>query len=305
MPLDFPAVGAPEVRGKLAGKLFKPVKTLLRASPEYAQLLLYSKRTAPDACSPQFAPDEDDLYIDVQFPGRLAVAGARVAPAEPNVHATYKQPKIDPVDRRVALAIDAIDDKHATGRLLLVGADDTDARGSFDAVVCASPQRELDAPPPIHGLPWGGEPVEPKTLPQKPLTATILGKTKAPAVVEVVDWQTESIGQHEIHIFVDPPAHPCAPDQLDAGIKIGLPGPVVAGAKASLTVNVMSHAPFAEVLWRNPGNVIANNVDGALSVIVDSSNAKQVRGRVYAWFRDPSKALVVGAFVATRCKVDL
>jgi hypothetical protein len=42
---------------------------------------------------------------------------------------------------------------------------------------------------------------------------------------------------------------------------------------------------------------------GWVAARIDSMTDDQVRGHVVAWFNDPSKSMIAGAFTAKRCKI--
>src|SRR5262249_12118057 len=160
--------------------------------------------------------------------------------------------------------------------------DDTRVSGTFEAALCKSTQQDRPPPAPIHGLAWEGAPIDPKKLPAKPLTASFLGKTITPAAVEIIDWKGDYAQQHELHIYIDTPTHPCAPSLIEPGFVVSFGGPIVGGAKASARSTMTTHVgdPFGVVVWKNGGNVIGMEGDGAVTAIMDSPT----RGRVYAWF---------------------
>ena len=61
--------------------------------------------------------------------------------------------------------------------------------------------------------------------------------------------------------------------------------------------------PFAAVVWQEPGNVIGMEQRGWLSVRIDKATKDVVEGRVFAWFEDASKSMIVGAFTAKQCNL--
>jgi len=303
-PTGFPAKGAPPVAGKLVDKPFKVAKAMVRESAGVDELVLYSWKSGGD-CEPQFAPDPDQLYISIQFPRGAATAGSRIRGGDPSTSATYKH-EID-IEHHVhddfALELDEVTPKHVTARLWFTAEDGSIATGSIDATMCASVQHDVAEPEPILGMKWGDTAASVATLPSKPITATYLGKRASPVVVEVVDWQDGTFGQHELHIFMTPPKVPCAMDALGTGFKVGFPNAIVVGQGFSTAVTTVTQTgnPWADVEWQDTGNVVGMEGRGRATVTIDTVRGDEVRGRVFAWFEDPAKSMVAGAFVAKRC----
>jgi hypothetical protein len=304
LPDGFPARGAATVSGTLAGKHFDAKKAVLRISGG-ANLALYNWSEG-QACEPQFAPNADQLYIQVMAPEAQLVAGVPLVSRQHDVHAIYKRPTLDPVQGDVTtVVIDELTATHATGRLLLTGPDETKAAGSFDAVVCSTPQRAAGHATEANGMHWGDVDVDPATLPAKPVTAVLLGKPGTPVAIEVVDWDGGDYSQHEVHFFLTKPAKPCQFDQMSPGFKIGFHGAIAAGNTIKTRTTLVTHTgdPFGVALWDEPGNVVGNEGGGWISARIDAVSPTEVRGRVFAWFDDASKSMIAGAFTAKNCNI--
>jgi hypothetical protein len=305
LPDGFPAVGAPALTGTLADRPFVAKKAALRVLVGGARLEINSWTTGVP-CEPQLAPHPDQLYIEVMFGEARAVAGAIIRPDDPGVVAIYQTPTHTPVKGSAATVVfDKIGADHATGRVLLIAPDGTHVAGSFDAVVCASPQRAADATSPreLHGLRWGAR-VEPTAIPAEPVAAILIGRPAAPVAIEAIDWQAGDYAQHEFHFFMTRPAEPCALDQLSPGFNIGLHG-LAAGDTANMRLSTVTRigGPHGVVIWDEPGNVVGLEGSGYLSARIDAVTPNEIRGRLFAWFNDPSKSMIAGAFTATNCHV--
>lgn len=293
---DFPVIGTP-LEGKLAGKRFAVKKAMVRTNPNGATLELYAWSEG-GPCEPQFAPEPDQLYVSVSFAADQLVAGTPVE----RPMAIYKKANLGPVDEDATLVFDSISTDQVTGRLLLTAPDGTRVAGDFVAALCASAQKPMAEPAPIHGLKWGTRDVDPKTLPKQPISGVLLGKVGAPVAVEIVDWK-DMFEQHEVHFYFTPPKQPCQFDQLSPGFKVGFG----ATLKQGLAVNAESHLvihglqPWAAATWEEPGNVIGMEGNGWVSAIIDKHTHDTVEGRVFAWFGDPSKSMIAGAFTAKNC----
>ncbi len=304
LPADFPARGAPALKGVVSGQPFTLAKAMLRKGQGGAALELYAWSDG-GPCEPQFAPEPDQLYISAHFPEGRAAAGEVIQSSDRNTFVTFKKPDYKPIDETAVIVLDEIAGDRVTGRMTLAAPNDTNVSGTFTATMCASPQQPLDPPAPIHGLAYRSRP-EPAKLPKQPVTGVLLGKPGAPVAIEVVDWQSEYAAQHEVHFYFTPPKKECMPDQLSPGFKIGFGKTIAAGVSASRDITTVTRTgePWAAVLWEEPGSVVGMEGGGFLSAIIDSANATEVRGRVFAWFSDPSKSMLAGSFTAKRCKID-
>lgn len=304
LPADFPARGAPPLKGTVSGQAFTLAKGMLRKGQGGAALELYAW-TDGGPCEPQFAPEPNQLYISAHFPEGRAAAGEVIRSSDRNAFVTFKKPDYKPIDETAVIALDEITGDRVSGRMTLTAPNGTDVSGTFTATLCASPQQELDPPSPIHGLAYRSRP-EPRKLPKQPVTGVLLGKPGVPVAIEVVDWQSEYAAQHEVHFYFTPPKKECMPDQLSPGFKIGFGKTLAAGLSATTDTTTVTRTgdPWAAVVWEEPGNVVGMEGGGFLSAIIDSANATEVRGRVFAWFSDPSKSMIAGAFTAKRCKID-
>ncbi|HET9992172.1 MAG TPA: hypothetical protein VFQ65_26760 [Kofleriaceae bacterium] len=303
LPAEFPVKGGTKAAGTLAGKPFALAKAQLRLSGNQASLNLYSWVDG-GACDPQFAPGVDQLYVSFDMPAARAVTGATFRRDDDGVTVTYKRPTLDRVDGVEAqLVLDEVTVGHATGRILLTDPKGTHVAGSFNAVVCGDPQTAANAPPVVDGVTWGDKP-ELSGLPAKPVSAILLGTAATPAAIEMIDWQDGGVGQHELHFFMTKPDAPCAFDLLKPGFKIGLPA-IKTGARARTELGLVTSQgqPFGVVVWRSSGNVIGEQGDGWMAISIQSVTASEVRGRLVAWFNDPSKSMIAGAFTATHCHV--
>jgi hypothetical protein len=303
LPAGFPLPGAPALSGTLSGKPFKLAKAIVRVS-QGVTLALYDWSEG-DPCEPQFAPEDDQLYVSAQFPTARFVVTTPIASTDDHTFVIYKRPTLDPIQgTSAAVVFDEIGASRAKGRLILTGPDNTSVAGSFEATVCSTPQKKVAEPPTIHGLAWGTD-VGPAAIPSKPVTGVLLGSPATPLSVEVVDWKDGRVEQHEVHFFTTKPAQDCAPDQFTPGFKIGFPSSIVKGqtVNAESTLVTRQGSPFAAVLWQEPGNVLGMETTGWVSARIDSASATEVRGRVVAWFKDASKSMIVGAFTAKRCTI--
>ena len=303
LPAEFPVKGSAKAAGALTGNRFRLAKAQLRFSGNQASLNLYNWVDG-GACDPQFAPAPDQLYVSFDVPAARAVTGAIVRRGEDAVTVTYKRPTLDRVDGvEAALVLDDVTVGHATGRILLTDPKGTHVAGSFNAVVCADPQHPATTTPAINGVTWGEKP-ELVDIPTKPVTAILLGPATPPAAIEMIDWQDGSVGQHELHFFMTKPAAPCATDLVKPGFKIGLPAiRTGATARTDLALVTSQGQPFAAVVWQSEGNVIGEQADGWMAVSIQSVTASEVRGKLVAWFNDPAKSMLAGAFTATHCHV--
>jgi hypothetical protein len=147
--------------------------------------------------------------------------------------------------------------------------------------------------------------VDPKAIPKQPVTGVLLGKVATPVAIEVVDWKEDTTEQHEVHFYFTPPRQPCQFDQMSPGFKFGLPSTFKAGQSAngeSATV-ARTGTPWAVVVWEEPGNVVGMEGGGWISVVIEKANKSVVEGRVFAWFNDPSKSMIAGAFSAKNCNL--
>jgi hypothetical protein len=292
-----PAIPATALAGNLAGKPFTVKKAMLRTSPQGTRLELYAWSEG-GPCMHQFAPEPDQLYASVSFPEDQLVVGKDVVGAT----ATYKKPDHRPLDDDTTLVFDRIGSDTATGRLLLTAPDGTRIAGGFEATVCASPQQPLAAPAPIHGLAWGTRDVDPKSLPKQPVVGALLGKVGSPVAVEIVDWK-DVAEQHEVHFYFTPPKQPCQFDQLTPGFKVAFGVTLKRGLSINTESPIVARGlqPWATVIWNEPGNSIGEAGKGWVSAIIDKHTRDTVEGRVFAWFEDPSKSMIVGAFTAKNC----
>jgi len=304
LPREFPAKGAAKAAGTLSDVPFSLAKAHLRLGGNQASLNLYGW-VEGEACDPQFAPAPNQLYVSFDFPAAKAVNGAVVRDGDDHVVATYKRPTLDLVKGATAtLVLDEVTGAHAAGRILVTDPKGTHVAGSFNAVVCADPQTAAatTTPPVVNGVTWGTEP-ELAALPAKPASLILLGKTGVPAAVELIDWQVDNLGQHEIHFYETKPKTPCAPELIERGFKIGLPA-FKPGATSRGKVNTLNPGqPLAAAVWKSPGNVIETASDAWMAVSIQAVTANEVRGRVVAWFNDPAKSMIAGAFTATNCHV--
>ena len=297
LPKEFPVIGT-ALEGKLAGKPFTVKKAMLRTNPKGATLEMYAWSEG-GPCEPQFAPEPHQLYVSVSFAADQLVAGT---PVERPI-AIYRKPDLGPIDEDATLVFDSIGTDQVTGRLLLTAPDGTRVAGDFVAAVCASAQKPSAAPTPIHGLTWGTRGVDPTTLPKQPVSGALLGKLGAPVAVEIVDWKADMAEQHEVHFYFTPPKQPCQFDQMSPGFKVGFGTTLNRGlaVNAESSLMVKGAQPWAAVLWEEPGNVVGMEGNGWVSAIIDSHTHDTVEGRVFAWFDDPSKSMIVGAFTAKNC----
>jgi hypothetical protein len=301
LPSDFPSIGAPTVAGTVAGKRFEVAKAMLHVTPDSARLELYSWSEG-SACEPQFSPRPDQLYVSVMFPGARAKVGEKIGSGDADFLVVYKTPTLDAVAGKVATLVLDRYGPRASGRLKLTAPDGTNIAGTFDALVCESAQHARE-PSALLGLSWGAVDVDPTTLPHDAVTTLALGKTAPPVAVEAIDWQDSTLGQHELHFFLEPPAHACAFDLMSPGFKIGFPAAFKAGdvVRATVTTVTPTGAAFGVVQWSEPGDVIGVEGGGWVSAIIDTATPGKLHGRVFAWFQDPSKSMIAGAFTATRC----
>ena len=279
--------------GNLAGKPFTPKKAMLRTRPDGSTLDLYD-RDDGDPCSIQLAPDPSYLYIEVALPK------AAVGPIE-GARAIYQQGSFAPIRESVTLVLDELG-ATARGRLLLTAPDGTRVEGAFEATVCAGAQRELAAPAPIHGLAWGTRGVAPAKLPREPVRGVLLGTPGAPVAIEVIDWK-DIAEQHEIHFYFSEPRQPCQFSQVSPGFNVAFGAKLRRGLAIDAESPLVVHglAPFGVVVWQERGNSIGMVGDGWVSAIIDKHTKDTVEGRVFAWFNDPSKSMLAGAFVARNC----
>ena len=280
--------------GNLAGKPFTPRKALLRTRPEGSTLDLYDW-TEGDPCSAQLAPEPSQLYIEVTF------ARAAVGPVE-DVRAIYQRGEKRPIRESVKLELDELGEI-AKGRLLLTAPDGTHVEGAFEATVCAGAQRELAAPAPIHGLAWGTRGVVAAKLPKEPVRGVLLGTAGAPVAVEVIDWKDGPTEQHEIHFYFETPGVPCQFSQVSPGFNVAFGATLKRGLAIDAESTLVVHGlkPFGVAVWKERGNSIGMAGDGWVSAIIDKHTRDAVQGRVFAWFNDPSKSMLAGAFVARNC----
>jgi hypothetical protein len=302
LPAGFPQPGAASATGTLAGMRFAIAKGHVRTSSGYATLDLYGWKEG-DACEPQFAPADNQLYISVQFRDDRLRSGATIAHNDDATTVTYKKPKLGPSDATAYVVIDALTDTRAKGRILLSAPDDTRVAGSFDVPVCKTVQPHVDARS-MLGVAWGDRP-ELAALPDKPIAGALIGKEGAPVAVEAVDWSDNGFAQHEVHFLFTAPKQRCAPAQISPGFQIGFPATLAAGLTARADVSTVSHTgePFATVMWEEPGHVVGMDGSGWFAARIDAVTGDTIKGHVVAWFNDPSKSMIVGAFTAKRCKI--
>jgi len=301
LPADFPKPEAAPASGKLVDKSFTVAKVVLRTRTDGSSLDLYAWSEG-EPCEPQLAPEPHHLYVSVAFPAARLVVGTPIASGDERVYATYKKPDLGAVNESSWTVFDEITADRAKGRILLTGPDGTRVAGSFDATVCAGAQKSLAEPAPIHGLKWGTRDVEPAAIPKQPVRGVLLGKAGAPVAVEIVDWK-DVAEQHEIHFYFTEPRARCQFDQLSPGFKVGMPASFKAGQTANQELTPRAITPFAAVVWQEPGNVIGMEQRGWLSVRIDKATKDVVEGRVFAWFEDASKSMIVGAFTAKQCNL--
>jgi len=304
LPADFPAKGAAKASGKLSDVPFSLAKAHLRLTGKQAQLNLYAW-VEGEACDLQAAPSPSELYVSFDFPAAKAVNGAVIRDGDDHVIATYKRPTLDLVKgASQVLVLDEVTVAHASGRILVTDPKGTHVAGSFNATVCPDPQAAVatNAPTVVNGVTWGTEP-ELAALPAKPVAEILLGKAGSPAAIELIDWQADNLGQHEIHFYAAKPKTPCSPELIEPGFKIGLPA-IKAGAKARTEVKrVYPGREFGAVVWKESGNVITDAEEGWIAVSIQAVTTNEVHGRVVAWFDDPAKSMIAGAFTATNCHV--
>ncbi len=300
LPADFPPVGAPPVTGALVGKRFAIATGYIRTTSGQATLDLYAWKEGSDPCAPQFAPDENQLYVSASFPDVKLHAGATISHEDWPI-VTYKKPHLGVTDHTEVIAIDEVTDTTVKGRLVLTGPDDTHLAGSFSVPVCKSPQHDVDTRS-LAGVTWGDRP-ELGSIPDKPVVGAVLGKEGAPVAIETVDWKDNGLGQHEVHFYWTTPKQPCAFDQLSPGFKIGFGDTLATGIaeRADVTTVTQTGNPWATVMWEEPGHVVGMEGGGWVAARIDSMTSAQVSGHVVAWFNDPAKSMIVGAFTAKRC----
>lgn len=292
------------VHGELTGgRAFTPEKVYLWVTPQGAELA-YNGKADGGPCEHQFAPDDDDLYLSVHFPARLARTGGAVTATTKDVMLTWKKPTFEAVDQEVSIFFDAIDAAtgRAKGRMSVSASDGMHVAGAFDAALCVSPQRDLPAGE-LHGRAWG-DTGAPAKLPADALEAIFLGERLTAPVVELIDASRSLSMQHELHIYRDAPATPCTLN-LEAGFTIALgEAPIATGYTLEDHLEI-AHArgePYAVVTWQEPVGAGAMEGSADVSLILDQLGDTEVRGRVLASFEDPSKSMVVGAFTGKRCR---
>jgi hypothetical protein len=242
--------------------------------------------------------------VSVMMPAARAKTGVTMRSAESGVIVTYKQPKIGVTSGVVAaITFDDVGDARAKGRLELSAPDGTHVSGSFDATVCASVQHAT-ATSTLLGIPWGSE-KDPTDLPRDPVATLVLGATAKPAAVESIDWDDGTLAQHDLHFFMSRPAKSCDFDQMTPGVKLGFPSALRKGLtmRARVTTTTTRGKPWAVVQWNEPGSVLGIEGGGFVSATIDDETPNELRGRVLAWWNDPSKSMIAGAFIAKRCHV--
>jgi hypothetical protein len=107
----------------------------------------------------------------------------------------------------------------------------------------------------------------------------------------------------ELNFVIDPKGKPCEPVRLKPGFTIAPNREMRAGLNLQQVVTDTSppNTPVAVVYWTEQDSSIGMLGDGYLSIKIDTVTSKQVTGRVFAWFEDPSRSMVAGAFTARRC----
>ena len=145
-----------------------------------------------------------------------------------------------------------------------------------------------------------------RVVPSAPVVGVFRGEIARPVAIEVVDWKGPDYEQHEVHFFFTQPPKPCAFDQHTPGFKIGFSGSITPGRSANAATKLVhpTGAPFAAVLWDKSTTTIGIEGTGWLSATVDATSHDEVRGRIYAWFDDPSRSMIAGAFVAKACNIS-
>jgi hypothetical protein len=160
----------------------------------------------------------------------------------------------------------------------------------------------------IAGVRWG-EPPAAKDLPDTPVAADIAGA--ATPIVHVVAARMPDFPDSPLFLdlFVSEPPDTCA---LHIGMGAATPSFSFALGVAPNRGAVVEYHGTSELDAKPPVYArftvrsaetghIRTFGDADAILVIDAIDAKGVKGRVYAAFRDPGKALVVGAFEAPIC----
>ncbi|HWB81646.1 MAG TPA: hypothetical protein VG755_42080 [Nannocystaceae bacterium] len=160
----------------------------------------------------------------------------------------------------------------------------------------------------IAGVRWG-EPPAAKDLPGTPVAADIAGAARPIVHVAAARLPDFPDSPLFLDLFVDEPPDPCA---LHIGIGAATPSfsfalGVTPKRGEALEYHGTSERDakppvYARLTLRSAEtDHIRTFGDGDALLVIDAIDAKRVKGRVYAAFRDPGKAMVVGGFEAPIC----
>lgn len=192
--------------------------------------------------------------------------------------------------------------------------------GPFEGDYCPTKvvTRDDGKLPPLAGVAWTRERVDPDTLPSTPVAAIIAG---APAPIAHVQYRTMTVndgGEHRrprLIFFTQSPPDPCSPmpefegaDYRSDYMHVTLAADPVAGARLAgrNQPGGIDEGQDVTDVWE-----YAQEPDGtrawfysqyySSSVAIDSIDDREVKGRVYIAVPDAGRSMIVGAFTAVRC----